>query len=97
MTRTPLARPWLLAAALLIGTAASAQPSASVRVAPTTVRVGERVAYTLTLRDAPGRAVPTPAASGGLRAVQQRPTSEVTTQTNGRLVREVTCSYFAFR
>ena len=87
----------LLAATLLLAHAATAQPSASVRVSPTTVRVGERVAYTLTLRDAPGRAVPTPAASGGLRAVQQRPTSEVTTQVNGRLVREVTWSYIAFR
>ena len=88
----------LLVACALGPTAASAQSiSASARVAPTVVRVGERVAYTLTVRGASVASLAAPPATGGLRPTQTLPTSDVQTQISGQARREITWTYEATR
>ncbi|HEX9951322.1 MAG TPA: BatD family protein, partial [Rubricoccaceae bacterium] len=87
----------LIALTLGVAGPAAAQTRASVRVSPTRVAVGGRVAYTLTLRGAPGRAFPTPPATAGLRAVQASPTSDATLQVNGDIQRELTWTFEAVR
>lgn len=95
------ARLAVLLAACALGASSGAIPAsaqsiaASARVAPTVVRVGERVAYTLTVRGATVASLAAPPATGGLRPTQQLPTSDVQTQVNGQTRREITWTYEA--
>ncbi|HEX8386810.1 MAG TPA: BatD family protein, partial [Rubricoccaceae bacterium] len=97
---SPALRP--LAALVLLACAAAGPPraqtvTAAATVSPSRVAVGGRVAYTLSLRGMAGRALAAPPVSGGLRLVQPRPTSDVMTQINGRVEREVTWTFEAVR
>ena len=83
-------------AAVLVAAGAQAQ-TAEGSVSRSSLRVGEQLTYTLTLRGGRGEAVGPPLASGALRLVSQQPTLDVTTSIGGQTERRVAWTYEATR